>query len=307
MSDTKRDEINNEALAMAVIGHLGPSALDGGKMSVLDAFELGWQAALSQPEREALPQADKFLSEVELTALERFRETSSDGEGYDVDKSIMQRLACIGVIRHRSAGYYEFTDFGHYVLGELPWQQSNIPQPSAQSPGIDAVKVRDDALEGAASVCDRHSTNQQRNGAIELAEQSRQDAAAIRELKSQPLPSQPEPLGQALIESDMLDMAVEAGLWPNTIHHWMPALRRYTDALLQKAGASGMDAKDAERLDVLSELVESAYVGSCFELDEGGGIHLTIEAPSAEPVAYRNMENLRAAIDAHITSTNEKS
>jgi hypothetical protein len=40
-----------EALNLAVIEHLGPAALSGGKMSVLDAFEIGWQAraALSQP------------------------------------------------------------------------------------------------------------------------------------------------------------------------------------------------------------------------------------------------------------------
>lgn len=39
---------DNEALAQAVIDNLGPHALTGGKMSVLQAFELGWQAALSQ-------------------------------------------------------------------------------------------------------------------------------------------------------------------------------------------------------------------------------------------------------------------
>lgn len=33
-----------EALSMAVMEHLGPAALTGGKMSVLEAFELGWQA-----------------------------------------------------------------------------------------------------------------------------------------------------------------------------------------------------------------------------------------------------------------------
>jgi hypothetical protein len=52
---------------------------------------------------------------------------------------------------------------------------------------------------------------------------------------------------------------------------------------------------DAERLDFLEELVEEAYVGSCFELD--GGIHLTIERPSSEPEAYRNCNDLREAID----------
>ena len=55
--------------------------------------------------------------------------------------------------------------------------------------------------------------------------------------------------------------------------------------------------RDAERLDLLSELVEEAHVSSCFELD--GGVHLTIEAPSSEPIAIREANNLRDAIDKY--------
>jgi len=39
----------SEALKLAVIEHLGLVALAHGKMSLLEAFEKGWQAALSQP------------------------------------------------------------------------------------------------------------------------------------------------------------------------------------------------------------------------------------------------------------------
>jgi hypothetical protein len=54
--------------------------------------------------------------------------------------------------------------------------------------------------------------------------------------------------------------------------------------------------EDTWRLDWLSNLVESACVTSCFELD--GGIHLTIDEPSKESVAFRDRNNLREAIDA---------
>jgi hypothetical protein len=57
-----------------------------------------------------------------------------------------------------------------------------------------------------------------------------------------------------LSENDMRDIAVEAGLWPNTIDCWLPALRRYTDAVLARqspatiaAGQEGANAKDAAR------------------------------------------------------------
>lgn len=47
------EQLEDERLSLAVIEHLGPAALSGGKMSVLDAFTLGWQAA----KRDALTQA----------------------------------------------------------------------------------------------------------------------------------------------------------------------------------------------------------------------------------------------------------
>lgn len=40
-----------------------------------------------------------------------------------------------------------------------------------------------------------------------------------------------------LSESDLLTLAVEAGFLPNTIHSWMPALKRYTGAVLAERGA----------------------------------------------------------------------
>lgn len=52
----------------------------------------------------------------EMAALERFHECAMDGEGYDVSKEMMQRLAEIGLVRRRSGNYYEHTTFGLAVL-----------------------------------------------------------------------------------------------------------------------------------------------------------------------------------------------
>ena len=57
-----------------------------------------------------------ILSETDFKNLKRFEETSSDGEGYDVIKSDMARLAEIGVVRHHSRGIYSLTSFGQFVI-----------------------------------------------------------------------------------------------------------------------------------------------------------------------------------------------
>jgi len=56
------------------------------------------------------------LTEDERKALGCFQETTDDGEGYDVPKQMMRRLAQIGVVHHASRGIYGITDFGHFVL-----------------------------------------------------------------------------------------------------------------------------------------------------------------------------------------------
>ena len=52
----------------------------------------------------------------ERAAFERFNETCEDGEGYDIPKQVMKRLAVIGVVHHASGGVYSMTEFGHWVL-----------------------------------------------------------------------------------------------------------------------------------------------------------------------------------------------
>lgn len=61
---------------------------------------------------------------------------------------------------------------------------------------------------------------------------------------------------------------------------------------------SPVSPDDAALLDWLEDTVQGAHVSMCFELD--GGVHLTIEAPSSEPVAYRERNTIREAITAAI-------
>lgn len=72
------------------------------------------------PEVAQAVDARAMLNADELAALHRFDECAQDGEGYDVPKEMMQRLAEIGVVRRKSGAYYEATDFGQHVLGNAP-------------------------------------------------------------------------------------------------------------------------------------------------------------------------------------------
>lgn len=57
------------------------------------------------------------ISSEELKAFERFNETTDDGEGYDVPKEMMKRLADIGLLNNLSAGYYRATNLGLLITG----------------------------------------------------------------------------------------------------------------------------------------------------------------------------------------------
>jgi hypothetical protein len=81
----------------------------------VEAAREGWLGALAQQ-----PRAPTLLNVEEMAALRRFNETCEDGEGYDVRKPMMQRLATIGAVRRTSGSYYEITSFGMHVLGAAP-------------------------------------------------------------------------------------------------------------------------------------------------------------------------------------------
>lgn len=76
--------------------------------------------ALDEIEGKRAPASDTraavLLNAEEMAALRRFNETCEDGEGYDVRKEMMKRLATIGVVRRTSGSIYEITEFGMYVL-----------------------------------------------------------------------------------------------------------------------------------------------------------------------------------------------
>jgi hypothetical protein len=77
------------------------------------------QGLLDQPEQ--MPVNNTFLTTPEMAAFNRFLETCEDGEGYDVPKTMMQRLAQIGVVRHLSRGIYNITEFGQSVIDPAPF------------------------------------------------------------------------------------------------------------------------------------------------------------------------------------------
>lgn len=49
------------------------------------------------------------ITEEERKAALRFCETCEDGEGYDVPKLMMKRLAALGLVVHKGGGWYEGT------------------------------------------------------------------------------------------------------------------------------------------------------------------------------------------------------
>ncbi len=65
------------------------------------------------------PSAVQPLSEADQKDLERLDELFSDGEGWDLPKERMERLAELGVIRRRTGSLYSMTAFGLYCLRHL--------------------------------------------------------------------------------------------------------------------------------------------------------------------------------------------
>lgn len=90
--------------------------LDGLRKQWDEAVRVDRQAALQQMVEAGQEQNTPLLNSDELAALRRFDECAQDGEGYDVPKEMMQRLAEIGVVQRRSGAYYQVTAFGQRVL-----------------------------------------------------------------------------------------------------------------------------------------------------------------------------------------------
>jgi len=117
-----KPELMRQAVASVVsragddlrIAWLRPERCDVGTL-LYCAVEQAAPSASGTPEapKPAFP-----ISDDEIAALRRFWECATDGEGYDVDKSMMQRLAEMGLVQRKSGAYYMATEFGLYVLGE---------------------------------------------------------------------------------------------------------------------------------------------------------------------------------------------
>lgn len=94
--------------------------------------------------REQKPVALLFaVLDEELQDLHRFHECVSDGEGYDVPKERMRRLAEIGLLRRVTANIYEHTTFGLSVINGDFTHPAPIPkgwQPIATAP-MDGTRV----------------------------------------------------------------------------------------------------------------------------------------------------------------------
>jgi hypothetical protein len=82
------------------------------------------ECTISAPGTPEAPKPPFPITDDEMAALRRFWECATDGEGYDVDKSMMQRLAEMGLVQRKSGAYYMATDFGLYVLGEYTIQRA---------------------------------------------------------------------------------------------------------------------------------------------------------------------------------------
>ena len=85
----------------------------------------------SAPGTPEAPKPTFPISDYEMAALRRFWECATDGEGYDVEKSMMQRLAEMGLVQRKSGAYYMSTEFGLYVLGEYTMDRAAAPKGGA--------------------------------------------------------------------------------------------------------------------------------------------------------------------------------
>ncbi|HAK91126.1 hypothetical protein [Massilia timonae] len=90
-------------------------------------------------QQAAAPGALDLMNADEMAALRRFDETCQDGEGYDVPKTMMQRLAAIGVVRRTSGSYYETTEFGLRVLHQSAPSAPGTPETPA---GFQLVPIK---------------------------------------------------------------------------------------------------------------------------------------------------------------------
>lgn len=126
-----RDDVAHAAAE--IVRRASPSFGSGDWSWLVDSI-----TALAASPAPETAQADDLLNAEELAALRRFDECAQDGEGYDVPREMMQRLAEIGVVRRKSGAYYEATNFGMRVLDRAPSAAPGKAD-AANAGGLDAA------------------------------------------------------------------------------------------------------------------------------------------------------------------------
>ena len=98
--------------------------------SSIESFATGIvMSATLKPRTAAKPEpvVQQFLTEDDFADLFRFIETSEDGEGYDIGKESVQRLASLGVVQNLNFGKYGTTEFGYFVQETVFLQNPSLP------------------------------------------------------------------------------------------------------------------------------------------------------------------------------------
>jgi len=91
--------------------------------SLIDGFKAQQHNQDKPMETTPSTVAEQFLQEKDLRALKRFYETTEDGEGYDIGKDAVQRLAELGCLqRVGTTTRYGLTSFGLYVIGYFDYE-----------------------------------------------------------------------------------------------------------------------------------------------------------------------------------------
>lgn len=83
--------------------------------------------ALQGRAQEGEPSDAAFLQEADQHLLHRFIETTEDGEGYDIGKDAVKRLAELGVVQSFGFGRYGVTMFGYWAHERFWHQNPGLP------------------------------------------------------------------------------------------------------------------------------------------------------------------------------------
>ena len=112
----------------------------------------------------------------------------------------------------------------------------------------------------------------------------------------------PQTPQDALSDADILDAAIEAGLWPNTVHSWLPAFHRYHAILDKRAAAdrrltAEQPAWRFERLDASKRIIAT---------EPNGTEHILAKAELGSVAATTLFDRMAVALSARPSVTAEQ-